>query len=208
MTSAVEIKAAAAAHPIHPLIQHRWSPRAFAEQTVEPEKLLSLLEAARWAASGGNGQPWHFIVGARGTATHGKLVEALREGNLPWAAQTPVLMLTVAKTMTGSGQPNGGQPNRHALYDVGLAVANLTVQAATLDLFVHQMAGFYPEKARELFAIPEGYEPVTMVAVGYLGDPETLNEIMRERELSPRVRRPLQEFVFEEEWGQTAALVK
>ena len=94
------------------------------------------------------------------------------------------------------------------MYDVGLAVANLTVQAATLDLFVHQMAGFYPEKARELFAIPEGYEPVTMVAVGYLGDPETLNEIMRERELSPRVRRPLQEFVFEEEWGQTAALVK
>ncbi len=207
MTSAVEIKVeiktAAAAHPIHPLIQHRWSPRAFAEQAVEPETLLSLLEAARWAASGGNGQPWHFIVGAKGTATHAKLVETIREGNLPWAAQAPVLLLTVAKMTTGSGQPN-----RHALYDVGLAVANLTVQAATLDVFVHQMAGFYPEKAREFFAIPEGYEPVTMVAVGYLGDPETLNAVLRERELSPRTRRPLQEFVFEEEWGQTAELVK
>ena len=196
------IKLAAADHAIHPAIQQRWSPRAFAPHPVEPEKLLSLLEAARWAPSSGNGQPWHFIVGAQGTATHARLVETLREGNLPWAAQAPVLMLSVAQTITASGRIA-----THALYDVGLAVANLTVQATAFDLFVHQMGGFYPEKARALFAIPEGFEPVTMLAIGYLGAPETLDERLRERELAPRTRRPLSEFVFEETWGNVAGLV-
>lgn len=197
------IKLAAVNHPIHPAIQQRWSPRAFALHPVAPEKLLALLEAARWAPSGGNGQPWHFIVGVQGTATHTKLVEALMEGNLPWAAQAPVLMLTVAQTTTASGRPA-----THALYDVGLAVANLTFQATALDLFVHQMAGFKPEKARALFAIPDGFTPVTMLAIGYLGQPELLDERNRERELTPRTRRPLSEFVFEETWGQVAELVK
>jgi nitroreductase len=196
------IKLAAADHAIHPAIQQRWSPRAFAPHPVEPEKLLSLLEAARWAPSSGNGQPWHFIVGAQGTATHARLVETLREGNLPWAAQAPVLMLSVAQTITASGRIA-----THALYDVGLAVANLTVQATAFDLFVHQMGGFYPEKARALFAIPDGFEPVTMLAIGYLGAPETLDERLRERELMPRTRRPLSEFVFEETWGKVAELV-
>ena len=198
-----EIKTAAADYPIHPLIQHRWSPRAYAERPVEPEKLLALLEAARWAPSGGNGQPWHFIVGVRGqSATHGMLAEAIKEGNLPWAAQAPVLALTVAKTTTGSGNPHP-----HAFHDVGLAVANLTFQATALDLYVHQMGGFNPEKARELFAIPGGFDPVTMLAIGYLGEPDMLDERLRERELSPRTRRPLAEFVFEEKWGKTASVV-
>ncbi len=203
ITTPAEIKVAATEHPIHPLIQNRWSPRAFAERPVEPEKLLSLFEAARWAPSGGNGQPWHFIVGVRGqSATHGKLVEAIKEGNLPWAAQAPVLVLTVAKTTTSSGRPH-----THAFHDVGLAVANLTFQATALDLYVHQMGGFQPEKARELFAIPEGFDPVTMLAIGYLGEPGILDERNREREVTPRARRPLAEFVFEESWGQTAAVV-
>lgn len=203
ITTPAEVKIATAEHPIHPLIQHRWSPRAFAEQPVEPEKLLSLLEAARWAPSGGNGQPWHFIVGVRGqSATHGKLVEAIKEGNLPWARQAPVLVLTVATTTTSSGRPH-----THAFHDVGLAVANLTFQATALDLYVHQMGGFSPDKARELFAIPEGFDPVTMLAIGYLGEPQMLAEPYREREMTPRTRRPLAEFVFEESWGQTAAVV-
>jgi nitroreductase len=100
-----------------------------------------------------------------------------------------------------------GRIATHALYDVGLAVANLTVQATAFDLFVHQMGGFYPEKARALFAIPDGFEPVTMLAIGYLGAPETLDERLRERELMPRTRRPLSEFVFEETWGKVAELV-
>jgi len=197
------IKLAAADHAIHSAIQQRWSPRAFAPQPVEPQKLLSLLEAARWAPSSGNGQPWHFIVGVRGSITHTRLVEAIKEGNLPWAAQAPVLMLSVARTTTASGRPAP-----HAFYDVGLAVANLTFQATLLDLFVHQMGGFELEKARALFAIPDGFAPVTMLAIGYLGEPELLDERNRERELAPRTRRPLSEFVFEETWGKVAALVR
>lgn len=196
------IKIAAVDHVIHPALQRRWSPRAFAPQPVEPQKLLSLLEAARWAPSSGNGQPWHFIVGVQGSATHARLVEAIKEGNLPWAAQAPVLMLSVARTTTPSGRPA-----QYAFYDVGLAVANLTFQATMLDLFVHQMGGFEPEKARVLFAIPEDFAPVTMLAIGYLGEPGVLDERNRERELTPRTRRPLSEFVFEETWGQAAKLV-
>lgn len=193
------IKIAAVDHAIHPALQQRWSPRAFAPRPVELQKLLSLLEAARWAPSSGNGQPWHFIVGVQGSFTHARLVEAIKEGNLPWAAQAPVLMLSVARTTTPSGRPA-----THAFYDVGLAVANLTFQATTLDLFVHQMGGFEPEKARTLFAIPDGFDPVTMLAVGYLGEPEMLDARNRERELTPRTRRPLSEFVFEETWGRVA----
>jgi nitroreductase len=196
------MKLAAADHPIHPAIQQRWSPRAFAPHPVEPQKLLSLLEAARWAPSSGNGQPWHFIVGMQGSVTHARLVEVIKDGNLPWAAQAPVLMLSVARMITASGRPT-----THAFYDVGLAVANLTFQATVLDLFVHQMGGFEPEKARTVFAIPDDFTPVTMLAIGYLGEPEALDERNREREFAPRTRRPLSTFVFEERWGQTAELV-
>ena len=201
LPSATEIKRAATDYPVHPLIEQRWSPRAFDDRTVAPAVLLSLFEAARWAPSGGNGQPWHFIVGRKGTPTHDKLVSVIKEGNLPWAAQAPVLMLTVAKMTTSSGRPH-----RHAFHDVGLAVANLTLQATAHDLYVHQMGGFEPEKARDGFAIPEGFEAVTAIALGYLGEPELLDEKNRERETSPRTRRPLAEFVFEEMWGQAAAL--
>lgn len=198
-----EIKKAVTEYPVHPLIQERWSPRAFDARPVEIEKLRSLLEAARWAPSGGNGQPWHFLVGMHGSNMHERLVEVIKEGNLPWAAQAPVLLLTVAKMTTSSGRPH-----THAFHDVGLAVANLTFQAAALDLYVHQMGGFYPEKARTQFAIPDGYAPVTMVAIGYLGDPSQLDEKNRERELTARTRRPLSEFVFEGLWGETAHFVK
>jgi nitroreductase len=198
-----EIKQAAADYPIHPLLRARWSPRAFADTPVEAAKLRSLLEAARWAASGGNGQPWHFIVATRTEPEqYAKLAACLNPGNAEWATSAPVLMLTVAKMTTSSGRPH-----RHAFHDVGLAVQNLSIQATALDLYVHQMAGFSVEDARLLYGIPDGYEPVTMLAIGYLGDPETLPEARRQQELSPRSRKALGEFVFEETWGRPAALV-
>jgi nitroreductase len=186
------------------LLGARWSPRAFAQQPVEEAKLRSILEAARWSASGGNGQPWHFIVATReNEEEYAKLASVLVPSNAEWAAQAPVLMLTVAKMVTSSGRPH-----RHAFHDVGLAVQNLSIQALVLDLYVHQMAGFSVENARLLYGIPEEYEPVTMLALGYLGDPDTLSEPRRQQELTPRARKPLHEFVFAGAWGRTAPLVE
>jgi nitroreductase len=203
-SEANQIKLAQTDYPIHELLRQRWSPRAFAARAVEPEKLCSVLEAARWSASGGNLQPWSFIIATQEqTEAFGRMVSCLSEGNVPWAAKAPVLLITVARLQ----RPNG-QPNRTAYYDLGLAVQNLAVQATALGLYLHQMGGFAPDKARTLFAIPEGYDAVTMMALGYQGDPEALPEKNRESELTPRVRRPLREFVFGERWGEVASLVE
>lgn len=201
--SAQEIKRAAADHPIHPLLEGRWSPRAFDERRVEAAHLRSLLEAARWSASAGNKQPWHFILAAREEEGFAKLTSVLNPSNVEWAAQAPVLMLVVTKATT-----DDGRPSPYGFYDAGLAVQNLTVQATALGLYVHQMAGFSAERARAAYTIPEGYEPVVVAALGYLGDPDTLAERRREAELTPRARKPLRDFVFADAWGQRAGLVE
>ena len=200
-----EIKSAHTDYPIHELLQKRWSPRAYAPQPVEPEKLQSVLEAARWSASGGNLQPWSFIIAtqAEQPEAFARLVGCLMEGNVPWASQAPVLGIAVAKLFR-----DPDRLNRHAFHDVGLALQNLVVQATALDLYVHMMGGFSPEKARTAFAIPEEHEAVTMFTVGYLGDLTALPETVRARELAQRVRRPLTEFIFTERWGETSPLVK
>jgi nitroreductase len=180
-------------HPIHDLIKRRWSPRAFSEKPVEKKKLLSLLEAARWAASSFNEQPWRFILATKeDKAEYDKLFSVMVEGNQAWAIQAPVLMLTVAKLQFALNQ----KPNRHAFHDVGLAMGNFSLQATEMGLFVHQMAGFSVEKARELFAIPADAEPVAMVAIGYPGAANTLPEKLREKEKEPRRRKPLKDLVY------------
>lgn len=197
-------KAAKTDTPIHPLLRDRWSPRAFADRPVEVEKLRSVVEAARWSASGGNMQPWAFIIAQKtaSPAAFARLVACLGEGNVGWAAQAPVLGLTVASLYR---RPE--VLNRHAWHDVGLATQNLVIQATALDLHVHLMGGFSADKAREAFAIPPDYEAVTMFALGYLGDPGTLSDRDRERETGPRARRPLTEIVFGERWGEQAAFL-
>lgn len=191
--------------PIHELLSERWSPRAFDSRAVEPEKLRSLFEAARWAASSYNGQPWYFIVATRDDPENfNRVLESFVEFNQGWAKTAPVVGLSVA----GLKFENNGQPNRHAFHDVGQAAANLALQATSLGLQIHQMAGILPDKARELFSIPEGYEAVAGFALGYPGDPASLPDQLRERELAPRVRKPLKSFVFQGKWGQTANFVK
>jgi nitroreductase len=171
---------------------------------IEPEKLRSLLEAARWAPSSYNEQPWSFIVATKdGPEEHGRLLSCLVEGNVRWAQHAPVLMLSVATLAFERNQ----KPNRHAFHDVGLAVENLVIQGMTLGLFVHQMAGFHVNKAREEYGIPEGHEPVAAIAIGYLGDPGRLPDDLRERELAPRTRKPMESFVFSGRWGQASPLV-
>ena len=184
---------------IHDLIRRRWSPRAFADRPVEAEKLASLFEAARWAPSSFNGQPWHYIVATKDDrASFERLLNCLRPQNVQWAQHAPVLIIAVAQLAMS---PERG-PNRHAFHDVGLANENLVLQAVALGLVAHQMAGFFPDKARATFNIPEGYEALTAIAVGYPGDPENLPPETKARELQPRERRPLGEFVFADGWGQ------
>lgn len=192
-------KVATTDHPIHELLHRRWSPLGFADRPVEAAKLLSVLEAARWAPSSFNEQPWSLILATKDNpAEFERLLACLVEGNQQWAKDAPVLMLSVAKLQFSRND----KPNRHAQHDVGLAVGNLVIQATALGLVVHQMAGFHVEKARETFAIPEGYEPVAAIALGYPGDPNDLPERLRERELTARTRKPLAEFIFSGKWGQ------
>ena len=197
-------KPAETQYPIHDLLRRRWSPRAFSDRRVDPAIMRSLLEAARWAPSSYNEQPWSFIVATKDDPVEfGRLLSCLVEGNIQWAQHAPVLMVSVARLSF----EDDGKPNRHAFHDVGLAVANLIVQATALGLVVHQMAGIFPDKIRELYGIPEGYEAVAGIALGYPGDPQSLPEGLRKRELAPRERKPLTEFVFTGRWGQTSPLV-
>jgi nitroreductase len=193
-------KASETQYPIEELLRHRWSPLAFSNQPVEREKLCSVLEAARWAASSFNEQPWSFIVATKDNqAEFDRLLNCLAEGNQEWAKNAPVLMLSVAKLYF----ERNGVENRHAFHDVGAATASLAIEATALGLYVHQMAGFDVSKARETYSIPEGYEPVAAIALGYLGDPQSLSERLLKRELAPRTRKPLSEFVFFNSWNQS-----
>lgn len=189
--------------PIHELIRRRWSPRAFLELPVEPDKLLALFEAARWAASASNEQPWAFLVATQEDAkNHEDMLGVLVDFNRSWADKAPVLILTLAHTRF----EKDGKPNRHAFYDLGQAAASLSLQATALGLTTHQMAGFNVEAARERFAVPEGWEPVSVIALGYAGDPDSLAEKLREREIAPRKRKPLETFVFSGAWGHPAPI--
>jgi len=209
MSSAVleqkQRKVADANYPIHALLQERWSPRAFAATAVEPEKLRSVLEAARWSQSGGNMQPWAFIIATQQDQPEAfaRMAECLMPGNAPWATLAPVLGISVASLLR---QP--GQPNRWAFHDVGLATQNLVIQASALGLHAHLMGGFSPDKARTAFDIPADHDAVAMFALGYLGDPASLPEKQREAESAPRTRRPLTDFVFTTRWGETSPLVE
>ncbi|BAY99724.1 nitroreductase [Tolypothrix tenuis PCC 7101] len=197
-------KLAPTEYPVHDFIRSRWSPRAFSDRAVEPEKLLSLLEAARWAPSSFNHQPWSFIVATKEDATeYNRLFSTLVEFNQGWAKNAPVLILAIAKIRT-----DDGKTNRHAFHDVGLAIENLILQATSLGLFAHQIGGFNADTAREIYQIPADYEPATVLTIGYPGDPQNLPDGLRDRELAPRTRKPLSEFVFTGQWGHTSPLLK
>jgi nitroreductase len=192
-------KPAPTGHPIHPLLGARWSPRAFAAHPIPAEQLARLFEAARWAPSSFNEQPWAFLVAtADDKPNFSKMVECLVEGNRAWASAAPVLMLTFANNVFAKNNKD----NPHAWHDVGQAVANLTVQATSEGLAVHQMAGILSDHIRAVYSIPEIWTPVTGVAIGHPGDPESLPEKLRERERAPRERKPLSAFVFQGNWGE------
>jgi nitroreductase len=199
------LKAAPTDHPVHDLLRNRWSPRAFSDKPVPPEILRSLFEAARWAASSSNEQPWAFLVATKDDPeAYARLLSVLAETNQFWAKYAPVLAVAISQMEFA----RTGQPNRNAFYDTGQAVANLTVEATCRGLFVHQMAGFDPRKTIELYHIPKGWQPIAAFVIGYYGNPQSLPENLREREHAPRSRKPLNRFVMSEDWGQPAPFVK
>ena len=184
---------------VHGLLERRYSPYAFSPRPVEPEKLRLLFEAAHSAPSSYNEQPWRFVVARREDSEgFGRLLDTLVDQNRKWARNAPVLVLSVAK----GDFTHSGQPNRHAWYDVGQAAAYLTLQATELGLYVHQMAGFDPAKARQLFNIPEGYEPAAMMAVGYPDDSGSPADALRQLDSARRPRKPLDTLLFEGIWAK------
>jgi nitroreductase len=193
----IEEKVASTQYPVIDLIKNRWSPRAFSSNPIEEDKIMSLLEAARWAPSCFNEQPWNFILFKKENREEfNKIIDALSPRNQLWAKTAPLIMLSVAKI----DFEQSGKLNRHALHDVGAAVTNLTFQATSLGLYVHQMAGFDSEKAKNLFNIPDSYEPVSAIAVGYYGNIEDLPEEFKKAESANRSRKPISDFVFNAKW--------
>lgn len=197
-------KPASASHPIHDLLRHRWSPRAFSAQPVEPAVLASLFEAARWAPSSNNEQPWAYLVAtADRSEDFARTLSVLVEFNAAWAKQAPVLALAVSHLKFQST----GNLNRNAFYDTGAATALLSVEAMSRGLFVHQIAGFDAAKAHQVFEIPADWEVIAAMAIGYPGDPESLPQKLRDRELAPRSRKALSEFVMSGRWGHTSSII-
>ncbi len=197
-------KKASTDYPIHELLAERWSPYGFEDRPVAQADLRSLFEAARWAASSYNEQPWSFFVATKENPEEfARLLSCLVEGNQGWAKAAPVLVLGVVSLKFS----RNNKDNRAAVHDLGLAAGNLLVEATTRGLCVHQMIGILPDKAREVYQIPEHSEAWTAIAIGYKGDPAKLPDALKERDLAPRQRKPLSQFVFTGKWGQPSPLV-
>ncbi|MBW2543029.1 MAG: nitroreductase family protein [Deltaproteobacteria bacterium] len=193
------IKHAVTEYPVQDFIARRWSPYGFANREVSEADLRSLFEAARWAASSFNEQPWSYIVATRAQETEfSRLLSCLVEANQEWAKAAPILALGV----TTHQFARNGKPNRVALHDLGLATGNLVAEATARGLSVHQMGGILQDRAREIYGIPDGSEAVTGMAIGYASDPDSLPEEIRRRDLSPRTRKPQREFVFHASWRE------
>ena len=177
--------------PLLPALAERWSPRAF-DPTAEVEEtaLRSALEAARWSPSANNSQPWRFIVARRGTSGFDSIVENLMGFNQAWAGSAAVLVVAVAELVD-----EDGRERRWATYDLGQAVAHLTIQAHHDGLHTHQMGGFDADGLRAAFEIGERFQPVSVTAIGILGDADALPEPLRECESAPRTRHPLEKIV-------------
>ncbi len=190
---------------ILPEIKNRWSPRAFSDKQVESEKLERIFEAARWSASCFNEQPWRFMVGIKDQdKSWDKIFKSLSEWNQTWCESVPVLVLLVSKkTFT-----HNNRANAWANYDLGQAAAYISVQAMAEGLYVHQMAGFDQDKARNGLFVPEGFEIKSVIAIGYYGDVNTLPEDIRNSERGARSRNDLSTMVFSDKWGEQTEFLK
>ncbi len=182
------IKEAITETPVHGLIKRRWSPRAFSNDSIEPEEIKTLLEAASWAPSAMNAQPWRYVAAQKGTATFQKMWECMMPGNQIWTDKVAVIILSI-----GIKTYENGAENKTFMHDVGLANANLVTQGISMGIFSHFIGGFNPDKARTQFKLAENEVPICFIALGYLGDAEQLEEPFKSRELAPRSRKAVDE---------------
>lgn len=190
-------------YPVLDVIKERWSPRAFdPDKPVSDETLRILLEAARWAPSSYNEQPWRYFIGRNNDDAWNKIFDCLVSFNQQWCKSAPVLIMTVAK----NDFSRDGSQNSHNFHDVGQASAFLALQATKEGVLVHQMAGFSPKKARTTFNIPDQFTPCSCIAVGYAGDPAQLPEDLQQSEKAERTRKPLDEWVFQDKWGEPLSI--
>lgn len=186
-------------YPVLDAIKQRYSAYQFADKPVEADKLRSLFEAARWAASSFNEQPWRFIVATKDdSAGYQKALGCLVEANQGWAQAAPVLVLGITK----QDFSYNGSPNRVALHDLGQAAAQMALQAAELGLVIHQMAGIEQDKITSAYNIPEGFTAETAIAIGYPAVDSGLNDA----EAKARQRKSFNDFVFGDEWGKASGL--
>ncbi len=184
-------KTANTAVPVHPLLAERWSPRGFDQaHQIGDDEMAALLEAARWAPSASNSQPWRFLVTRRGEPAHGRLFAALRPGNQAWAGAASALILVAARVAA-----DDGAPHPWALYDTGQAVAALVTQAQAHGLDVHQMGGFDAAAVSAEFGLDDTLAPVVVIAVGRADPGAGLPEHLAAREVAPRTRRPVSDLL-------------
>ncbi len=198
-------KTARTRFPIAKNIAQRWSPCSFRPDSLTTEQIGSLFEAARWAASSFNDQPWRFVYAVKSENLSGfnRILGTLMDRNQAWAREAGMLAIVCASTVS----KRTGKPNPKAIYDTGQAVANLSTQATTMGLHVHQMGGFSADASRKVLDIPADWEPIVALAIGHRGDPQSLAPEMQQREFSDRERLPLEEFVFHGTCRQAASLV-
>jgi nitroreductase len=190
--------------PLHPLLADRWSPRAF-DPTVAltDDQVAALFEAARWAPSAANSQPWRFLPAHRGSADFEAIFASLAPGNQAWAGAASALVVVASSTVDGAGDPAPW-----ALYDTGQAVAHLSTQASHEGLFVHQLGGFDKAALAETFGLDATLLPVVVLAIGLRGDATALPELLAERETAPRTRLPLTDIVLSNTAYDDAAAIR
>lgn len=177
-------------YPVSPIFLNRWSTRAFANREVSDQDLYTVLDAAHWAPSAFNDQPWRFFVAKTGEQL-GVFHQFINEFNLAWSSSAPVLIVVASDKLRANGDPNGAHS-----FDAGAAWASMAIQATMLGLSTHAMGGFDREKARQLLNIPDHFDLHAVIALGYQGDKSVLPEALQQREV-PNTRRPLNELVFE-----------
>ncbi|MCF8255789.1 MAG: nitroreductase family protein [Bacteroidia bacterium] len=178
--------------PVLDIIKNRWSARSFNEQVVVEDDLKTMVEAASWMFSAVNEQPWRYIIAPKGSENFNKILSTLAGGNTPWAQHAGAFIVSIAKT---TFKREGNPPNGTAMHDVGAANAGLILQATSMGIMAHPMGGFSKEDIKSIFNLETDLEPVIVIALGYLDQPEKLPEPFLTREITPRTRKPLEEIL-------------